>query len=329
MADDLSAALNSLTNSIGNATAIGLAGSMNRDQQKRAIRYNWEMANWQNATNIANWQMQNEYNHPSQQMKRLEEAGLNPNLVYDKGASTTASSLPGVPSPGQYPRINYTQYAQMLNNQILDNAMKVAGIEKTAQETSNLSTYQRNLRLDGDMKELNIIAQNYANSKSGEEAKVWRDILNAKLRVLDSTDALNIRRNEKLATEIDYTNNSLTPLAQSNIGNINARTSLTNAELMLMPVKANMLQSQIALNLANAGVAYKKAELVAKEIVKAANDTALQKQEWTRRDQENTITKILIDKGIDLRNRGIVGAAHSIGYVLGDYMNQAKEWLNK
>ena len=328
MADDLTTAINALNNSIGNATAIGLAGSMNRDQQKRAIRYNWEMAQWQNATNIENWNMQNAYNHPSQQMKRLEEAGLNPNLVYDKGASTTASSLPAAPSVGQYPRINYTQYAQMLNNQILDNAIKVAGIEKTQQETSNLSTYQRNLQLDGDLKELNIIAQNYANAKTREEAKIWRDLLNARLRVLDSTDALNIRRNEKLATDIDYINNSLGPLAKANIGNIDARTSLTNAELMLMPVKANMLHSQIALNLANAGVAYQKAELVAKEIVKVANDTALQKQEWTRRDQENKINQILLDKGIDLRNRGIVGAAHSIGYVLGQYLDSAKEWLN-
>lgn len=328
MAEDISNAIAGLANQISNFAGLALSASANKHQQQRAIDYNWDMARWQNATNIENWDMQNAYNHPSAQMKRLEESGLNPNLVYGKGTSTTASSLPAAPSVGQYPRINYTQYAQMLNNQILDNAMKVAGIEKTAQETSNLSTYQRNLRLDGDMKELNIIAQNYANAKSGEEAKIWRDLLDARLRVLDSTDALNIRRNEKLATEIDYTNNSLTPLAKANIGNINARTSLSNAELLLMPVKANMLHSQIALNLANAGVAYKKAELVAKEIVKVANDTALQKQEWTRRDQENTINQILLDKGIDLRNRGIVGAAHSIGYVLGQYLESAKEWLN-
>lgn len=329
MAEDYSAAIAGLANNIANIAGVALSSSANKHQQQRAIDYNWEMARWQNATNIENWNMQNAYNSPSAQMQRLKDAGLNPNLVYDKGATTTASSLPAAPSAGQYPRINYSQYAQMLNNQILDNAMKVAGIEKTAQETSNLSTYQRNLSLDGDMKELQLIAQNYGNAKSKEEAKIWRDILNAKLRVLDSTDALNIRRNEKLATDIDYTNNALIPLANSNINNLDARKRLSEAELLLMPVKANMLQSQITMNLANAGVAYKKAELAAKEIVKAANDTVLQKQEWTRRDQENRIRKILLDTGIDLNNRGTIGAAHSIGYVVGGWIDSIKEWYNE
>lgn len=33
------------------------------------------------------WKMQNEYNHPKNQMARLQEAGLNPNLVYGQGIS--------------------------------------------------------------------------------------------------------------------------------------------------------------------------------------------------------------------------------------------------
>lgn len=328
MAEDLSAAINALNNQIASVGGMALAAQANKHQQKRAIEYNWEMAKWQNATNIENWKMQNEYNSPSAQMQRLKEAGLNPNLVYDKGATTTASSLPAAPSVGQYPRINYSQYAQMMNNQILDNAMKVAGIEKTAQETSNLSTYQRNLQLDGEMKELNIIAQNYANAKSKEEANVWRDILNARLRVYNSTEKLNYKHGEKVDSDIRYTNNILTPLGLSNIRNIDARSALNEAELLLMPVKRQMMESQIALELAKVGVAYKEAALLSNQIIKTANDTVLQKQEWTRRDLENSITQLLKDKGIDLRNRGIVGIAHSIGYVLGGYLDKAKEWYN-
>lgn len=33
------------------------------------------------------WNKQNDYNHPSAQMARLQEAGLNPNLIYGKNAS--------------------------------------------------------------------------------------------------------------------------------------------------------------------------------------------------------------------------------------------------
>lgn len=42
-----------------------------------------------------NWQLQNAYNHPAQQMARYKEAGLNPNLIY--GQSNTAGSI-GTPS---------------------------------------------------------------------------------------------------------------------------------------------------------------------------------------------------------------------------------------
>lgn len=42
------------------------------------------------------WKMQNEYNHPKAQMQRLQEAGLNPNLIYGdsvSGATGRAESI--------------------------------------------------------------------------------------------------------------------------------------------------------------------------------------------------------------------------------------------
>ena len=41
---------------------------------------------------IEMWNMNNAYNDPSAQMERLRQAGLNPNLVYGNGATTTASA---------------------------------------------------------------------------------------------------------------------------------------------------------------------------------------------------------------------------------------------
>ena len=37
---------------------------------------------------------ENAYNHPKQQMQRLREAGLNPNLVYGLGAAQNQSATP-------------------------------------------------------------------------------------------------------------------------------------------------------------------------------------------------------------------------------------------
>lgn len=82
--------------------AIGAAGSLLQTganafftgrANKKTREWNEKMYNLQRANALADWQMQNYYNSPVQQMKRLMEAGLNPNLVYDNGATHSAQSI--------------------------------------------------------------------------------------------------------------------------------------------------------------------------------------------------------------------------------------------
>lgn len=52
--------------------------------------------------NMRFWNMQNEYNTPANQMKRLQDAGLNPNLIYGSGSANTGiagSIAPSKPAP--------------------------------------------------------------------------------------------------------------------------------------------------------------------------------------------------------------------------------------
>lgn len=72
-------------------------GKMN----KKTRAFNREMYARQIEDNERQWQMQNEYNHPSAQMARLRESGLNPNLVYGHGADATAQSISNA-SPGTW-----------------------------------------------------------------------------------------------------------------------------------------------------------------------------------------------------------------------------------
>lgn len=48
------------------------------------------------------WQMNNEYNHPSEQMARLRKAGLNPNLMYGQG--TVGNSATPAKAPNEEPQ---------------------------------------------------------------------------------------------------------------------------------------------------------------------------------------------------------------------------------
>lgn len=78
-------------------TAMNIAGNIT------ASTFNYEhtkeLAKWQNDMNIENWKMANEYNLPVNQMKRLEAAGLNPNLMYGQGNPGNAGMVHGASAP--------------------------------------------------------------------------------------------------------------------------------------------------------------------------------------------------------------------------------------
>lgn len=80
MSDSGDAAI-SAASGINNAM-IEVSGS--KRQNKRAIDF---------------WNMQNEYNHPRQQMQRLQESGLNPNMVYGGGVSGASGRADSLPTP--------------------------------------------------------------------------------------------------------------------------------------------------------------------------------------------------------------------------------------
>lgn len=78
-----------------NAVTTGLANRANR-------KWNEKMYAQQRNDALADWHMQNAYDSPEEQMKRLKAAGLNPNLVYGHGADAGSSSSVRQSSPGSY-----------------------------------------------------------------------------------------------------------------------------------------------------------------------------------------------------------------------------------
>lgn len=86
-------------NAVGNITSSFINNAINRSENKKAYE-----------RNLAMWNMENEYNHPVQQMARLREAGLNPNLVYGSGATTLAASTKSAqPANVSFPQLDALQ----------------------------------------------------------------------------------------------------------------------------------------------------------------------------------------------------------------------------
>lgn len=72
---------------------------MNHEKElaERQFNYNKTLAEEEYNRNIEQWQRENEYNLPANQMLRYQQAGLNPNLIY--GQSNTSASSPVYHSP--------------------------------------------------------------------------------------------------------------------------------------------------------------------------------------------------------------------------------------
>lgn len=130
------------------AAALGMEAfnvGLNERSNSMQRKHEWAM-----------WNAQNEYNKPINQMARLREAGLNPNLVYGNGATTLAA--PFHSSPNQSVKID--PLAQMSAYQSL--AQQDAMTQQIKAQTNKAKAEER------------LIAAQEANAwNSGE----WNDAI--------------------------------------------------------------------------------------------------------------------------------------------------------
>nr|QJI53654.1 MAG: DNA pilot protein [Cressdnaviricota sp.] len=135
---------------LGQGTNMVVQGKLNRKNRK------WQDQRYaqQRAHNLADWNMNNEYNSPAAQMRRFKEAGLNPNLIYGKMDNTSSQSVQTAkyePLPDKAPQVDTSQiqnagmmYAQARNmaatNKNLEKQNQVLDAEIKAKEAQTLAT---------------------------------------------------------------------------------------------------------------------------------------------------------------------------------------------
>lgn len=77
----------------GVSTAGSMFGSLTGNRSTRELSR--EIRKW----NLEQWHRQNEYNTPTNQLKRMREAGLNPQLMYGQGSPGNADAVRSVGAP--------------------------------------------------------------------------------------------------------------------------------------------------------------------------------------------------------------------------------------
>lgn len=138
---------------------FGAGGSANAAKYqlqaaRETNRMNYQIAQENNAFNQRMWEKQNAYNSPVEQRRRLEQAGLNPNLMMNGGSAGTAetaptadtSSVQQVPDIGSTIASGYQQFGSSLSNaasqiagMVYNNGLQQANVNKAQAEAQSAS----------------------------------------------------------------------------------------------------------------------------------------------------------------------------------------------
>jgi ABC-type molybdate transport system substrate-binding protein len=152
---------------VGGAIGTLIQNAGQKKQQQREFENNKEM-----------WNASNYYNSPEQQMQRLKDAGLNPNLVYGNGSVVGNSSSPAprynAPNLQRLPLEMFNPMAVL--GQYLDLKQKSASIDLTNQNIKN-STIENKFKEMQKEAELEKLFQyvNKGRLDTGLSYETWKD----------------------------------------------------------------------------------------------------------------------------------------------------------
>lgn len=99
--------LNLISSGIGAIGNFFTGGASARKQ----YQYQSKLMDKQNQQQIDFWNMNNKYNTPLAQRARLEQAGLNPDLMYGGSGNMVQSQMPTAASPGSAPNVDYGSFS--------------------------------------------------------------------------------------------------------------------------------------------------------------------------------------------------------------------------
>ena len=156
---------------VGATQAASTAGTnaANARLYKRQRADNREDATTAYQRSIDMWNMNNAYNDPSAQMERLKQAGLNTNLVYGGGATTTASAPSAPQASSATPQRFQGVDALPALSMYMDVKMKQAQADLIEEQKNNLIQRTANERTLGLLRTLDLDYFGTRNRRSAFE----------------------------------------------------------------------------------------------------------------------------------------------------------------
>lgn len=315
--------------------ANNLSGTLlGYSSQKSTNKANLKLAEYQYSKALEMWNRQNEYNLPKNQMSRLTDAGLNPNLVYGNG---TVQGLTSAPAPQYHaPTLQaYTNFGSLGAEQAITTYMQLkqsdAAINKTNAETQKLLKELPLVEMEKSLKELDIAKRGILNSISEKERDHWEQTYNMTLAEMQSR--IDRNRSEipvNAAKEKNY--NKDTELKEAQRKTEEKRPALIEAQTRTENQKPALMASQMAVN-------YQTVQKLISDILRnehlndltdaqanlASGELILLSAKHAGQVQENEIRDVLLRYGIDLREQGTIGIVQKTQYLINKALERLRD----
>lgn len=202
----------------GGAVASGAIGALS---QASANDTNIQLQREAFDENERMWHLQNEYNSPVAQMQRLQEAGLNPNLVYGSGsvAGNQSGSVPQMQAAHVSPVTNGNFMADALSKALFTQAQL-----ESVQEQTELSRTQQSVQQQQVLESAARTAEAYMRTARSEfDLGLAKDLRDYTL--------------EAQKANVEHT--------WAEVARSNYSAMMQQAELQLMPLRERMSEAQI------------------------------------------------------------------------------------
>lgn len=150
-------------------------------QIRKQLKAQKELAQYQFDLNQKQWQAENEYNSPVQQMQRLQDAGLNPNLVYGNSGVTgnTTTNGPRYEAPKVDRNLMKFNFATQLLSTFQDFRMKQAQIDLMKEQANNYHESSSLTQVERGIRALALsLNEKYGDKERGAalESLNWRTL---------------------------------------------------------------------------------------------------------------------------------------------------------
>lgn len=280
---------------IGNTIYNSLQAQKNRDAQANQNfldrKQQEKIYGWQRDDAREDWANQNAYNHPTEQMNRLRQAGLSPHLVYGKGADTTAGAIRSYSGEAPNQQAPQTEWSKVADNMLTGFDMKIK-----QEQTDNINADTQNKEKDLLVKDATIASalQNTARSKFDlEQAERIKDQVVDKVMLGNEKTKAEI---DKIIVDTEYTLDQNERAKLANSANV-AKTlqEINNLKIRLLQDQEQTKKTTEEINVLKQQQEILKDEALIKKAEAALNQQGIQKSDpWYAR--------ALMQAAISIRN---------------------------